>query len=156
LRQLMACQSNDPCGSVPVTLMTLLQSISSKCRRAKSVSRRETSRTSAHVRVGVSYPYPPHYRVAFASSDLLDPHPYRLTLRRAFPEGDVRGFHVPLRECVGLGACCRPGGVWSTIPHVRDGMPPSIAFWLKPDNLFGLFPVTTFIADSHVCTIPTL
>jgi hypothetical protein len=58
-------------------------------------------------------------------------------------------------EDVGLGVCCRPGGLWSTMPHVRDGIPPSDAFWPKPVNLFGLFAVTTFIADLHVFTIPT-
>lgn len=30
------------------------------------------------------------------------------------PKGAIRGFHVPLAKHIGLGACCRPGGVWVT------------------------------------------
>jgi len=37
-------------------------------------------------------PYPPHYRVAFASSILLCPHVYRLALRLAFPCGRRTGL----------------------------------------------------------------
>ena len=37
-------------------------------------------------------PYPPHYRMAFASSILLCPHAYRLALRLAFPYGKRTGF----------------------------------------------------------------
>jgi hypothetical protein len=40
-------------------------------------------------------PYPPHYKVAFAFSIILYPHPFRLTLRLAFPMGGVRAYHVP-------------------------------------------------------------
>ena len=35
------------------------------------------------------------------------------------------------------------------MPHVRNDMPSSGAFWPKPVNLFGLFAVTTFITDLH-------
>ena len=38
--------------------------------------------------------YPPHYRVAFASSILPFPHAYRLALRLAFPPGEAYG--VPM------------------------------------------------------------
>src|SRR5712692_4957054 len=37
-------------------------------------------------------PYPPHYRMAFASSILPLPHAYRLALRFAFPRGRHTGF----------------------------------------------------------------
>src|SRR5262249_15202395 len=37
-------------------------------------------------------PYPPHYRVAFASSILLCPHAYRLALRLTFPCGRRTGL----------------------------------------------------------------
>lgn len=103
------------CGIVPVTRTALLQSINPTCRRAKSVSRRKPRRTSAHVRAGVSYPYPPHDRVAFASSDLLLPHTRRLTLRRAFPAGAAfpsgRWTGVP-RSAAGVrrGRCLRSAG----------------------------------------------
>jgi len=143
------------CGIVPVTLAASLSSINPIGHRTTSVSRRKTRRTSAHFRARVFNPYPPRYRMAFASSDLPHPHTHRLALRRAFPKGDVRGSHVPLPESVGVGACCRPGGAWSTMPYVRDDMPTSGAFWLKPVNLFGLLPITTFITGSHMFTIPT-
>ena len=42
------------------------------------------------------------------------------------------------------------------IPHVRDGIPPSGAFGLKPVSLLGLLPITTFIADSRLFTLPTI
>ena len=37
-------------------------------------------------------PYPPHYRMAFASSILLLPHAYQLALRLAFPHGRRTGL----------------------------------------------------------------
>lgn len=165
LRNVDAKTAHLPVGtweSVPVARLTRLPSIMLICCRSSPVSRRKTSRTSAPFRAGSwSNPSPPRDRVAFASSDLLHPPTHRLTLRRVFPGGlhvpvgDVRGSHVPLPECVGGGACCRPGGAWSTIPHVRDGIPPSSACWPKPLNLFGLLPVTTFITGSHMLTLPT-
>ena len=42
-------------------------------------------------------PYPPHYRAAFAFSFTRSPQPHRLALRRVFPEGGLRAYHVPHR-----------------------------------------------------------
>jgi hypothetical protein len=69
--------------------------------------------------------------------------------------GDGRGPHVPLPESVGVGACCRPGGAWSTLPYVRDDMPPSGACWPTPVTLCGVSAVTTCITGSHLFTLPT-
>jgi hypothetical protein len=67
------------CESVPVALLTLLQSIILKGCRSSPISRRKTRRTSAHVRAGsCGNPYPPRDRMAFASSDLPHPHIRRL------------------------------------------------------------------------------
>jgi hypothetical protein len=41
-------------------------------------------------------PYLTHYRPAFASSTILYPQTHRLALQLAFPEGDLRAYHVPL------------------------------------------------------------
>ncbi len=79
-------------------------------------------------------------------------------LTGCFPseEGDIRGCHVTHSQVpVGLGACYRPGGMWSTMPHVRDDIPTSSAFWLKLNSLFSFFYITIFIADSLWFTIPT-
>jgi len=40
-------------------------------------------------------PYPTDYRLAFACSIFLCPQSRRLALRLAFPEGGLRGCHVP-------------------------------------------------------------
>ncbi len=66
----------------------------------------------------------------------------------------VSKFHSP--ECVGAGACYRPGGSRSTMPHSARVHPASGAFWFKPVSLFGLLLVTAFIADSDAFAIPTI
>jgi hypothetical protein len=35
-------------------------------------------------------------------------------------------------------------------------LPVSVAFWLKRNNHFRLFDVTTFITDSNIFTIPAI
>jgi hypothetical protein len=45
------------------------------------------------------------------------------------PEGgSVRGFQVPLVECIGLGACCRPGGNGPRRPTTQRDIPPPVPF----------------------------
>lgn len=54
-------------------------------------------------------PYPPHYRVAFASSLLPFPHAYRLALRLAFPCGRHTGLPCSVSVTAnGVGALCPP------------------------------------------------
>ena len=54
-------------------------------------------------------PYPPHYRMAFASSILLLPHVYQLALRRAFPHGRRTGFPCSVSVTThGVGALSPP------------------------------------------------
>jgi hypothetical protein len=48
-------------------------------------------------------PYPPYYRVAFASSILSFPHVYRLALRFAFPRGRRTGFPCSVSVTYGWG-----------------------------------------------------
>src|SRR5882724_13585044 len=53
--------------------------------------------------------YPPHYRVAFASSILPFPHIYRLALRLAFPHGRRTGLPCSVSVTTnGLGALYPP------------------------------------------------
>jgi hypothetical protein len=67
--------------------------------------------------------------MAFASSDLPHPHTHGLALRLAFLlEGRCTGFlRFAFKVHVGLGACSRPGGVWSTMSHLKDDIPAPIA-----------------------------
>jgi len=53
-------------------------------------------------------PYPPHYKTAFASSTILYPQPYQLTLRFAFPEGGLWAYHVSFVYPRGLGLASLP------------------------------------------------
>jgi hypothetical protein len=54
-------------------------------------------------------PYPPHDRMAFASSILLFPHIYRLALRLTFPRRRHTGFPCSVSVTTnGLGALCPP------------------------------------------------
>ena len=53
-------------------------------------------------------PYPSHYRTAFAFSIFLYPHFYRLALRFAFPEGEIRAYHVPHVYPDGVGPASSP------------------------------------------------
>jgi len=53
-------------------------------------------------------PYPTHYRPAFAYSLIPYPQPHRLTLRLAFPEGELRAYHVALLKPRGLGPAPTP------------------------------------------------
>ena len=63
-------------------------------------------------------PYPPHYRMAFASSRVLYPPPHRLALRLTFPGGRETGLprsaRVPLDE---VGSACSP-----VARHLRETM----------------------------------
>src|SRR5262249_51167932 len=62
--------------------------------------------------------YPPHYRMAFASSRVPYPPPHRLALRLTFPGGRETGLprsaRVPLDE---LGSTCSP-----VARHLRETM----------------------------------
>ena len=54
-------------------------------------------------------PYPPHYRMAFASSILPYPHAYRFTLRFTFPCGRRTGLPCSVSVTTnGVGALCPP------------------------------------------------
>ena len=92
-------------------------------------------------------PYPPHDRMAFASSILLLPHVYQLALRFAFPCGRRTGLPCSVSVTThGGGALCPPVALW---PMTRNGeilVPAPVPFWLKPCSTFGLFAMTMFIA----------
>src|SRR3989442_1415446 len=102
-------------------------------------------------------PYPPHYRMAFASSILLFPHACRLALRLAFPCGRRTGFPCSVSVTTnGVGALCPPVAL---LPMTRkEGVlvPATVPFWPKPASTFGLFSVTMFIERSPGFAIPSI
>ena len=101
--------------------------------------------------------YPPHYRVAFASSILPCPHACRLTLRFAFPYGRRTGLPCSVSVTTnGVGALCPPVAL---LPMTRNGrilVPATVPFWLKPSSIFGLFALTMFIERSPGFAIPSI
>src|SRR6516164_7280462 len=83
-------------------------------------------------------PYPVHYRPAFACSLLPYPLPHRLTLRRAFPRGRQRAYHVPPMYQCGLGRASPP-----VVRHLRRGSsePPDLTTYLLVQAIQHLAPV---------------
>jgi hypothetical protein len=112
--------------------------------------------TWGHVARGRN-PYPPHYRMAFASSILLLPHAYQLALRLAFPHGRHTGLPCSVSVTTnGVGALCPPV---ASLPMTRKRgvlVPATVPFWLKPASTFGLFSVTMFIERSPGFAIPSI
>jgi hypothetical protein len=102
-------------------------------------------------------PYPPHYKMAFASSILLCPHAYRLALRLACPCGRRTGFPCSVSVTPnGVGALCPPVAL---LPMTRNGkvlVPATVPFWPKPASTFGLFSLTMFIERSPGFAIPSI
>jgi hypothetical protein len=102
-------------------------------------------------------PYPPHYRMAFASSILLCPHVCRLTLRLAFPCGRRTGLPCSVSVTTnGVGALCPPVAL---LPMTRNGkilVPATVPVWPKPSSTLGLFSVTMFIERSPGFAMPSI
>ena len=101
-----------------------------------------------------SHPYPPYYRVAFASSVIPYPLPHRLALRLAFPCGRATG----LPRSADVPEWGRPhlyaGGSPSVPEEFGASGPGHVPFWSKPVSIFGLFNVTTFTSGSRPLTMP--
>ena len=64
-------------------------------------------------------PYPPHYRMAFASSILPFPHIYRLALRLTFPRGRHTGFPCSVSVTTHGGGARSPLGAWDAHDKAR-------------------------------------
>ncbi len=128
----MASQSGGPCGTVPVTHLALLLSISSIYRRSKLASRNErpVGRQPTFV-AGHRTPIRPitgrHSLLPTSQSRTAIGGPHG-TLSQPKP-GAMRGFHVPLEKYAGLGACYRPGGIRTTRTQSPGVAPASSTFW---------------------------
>jgi len=85
-----------------------------------------------------SHPYPPYYRVAFASSVIPYPLPHRLACGLLSLAGGQWAYHVPRMHPDGLGPACSPVVVSSTLGDYEAPSPDHIPFWFKPISTFGL------------------
>jgi len=99
--------------SAPVSVTTAVICFLSSKRLAKvSGDARPDGRQLAFAWSDVAHglnPYPPHYKMAFASSILPFPHACRLALRLAFPCGRRTGFPCSVSVTTnGLGALYPP------------------------------------------------
>jgi hypothetical protein len=118
----MACQSTAMWETAPAGVAPAVICFVSSIGLPLSLVMQDPHGKSARFRVGshghVLNPYPPPYRMAFASSRVPYPHPRGLALRLAFPDGRGTGLprsaRIPLDE---LGSACPP-----VAQHLREVM----------------------------------
>ena len=157
----MVCQATGPVESAPVSGVTAVICLSLCQKLAKLFcDERPDGRLPACAWGDVARalnPYPPYYRVAFASSILLCPHASQRALRRAFPCGRRTGLPCSVSVTTnGVGALCPPVAL---LPMTRSGevlVPATVPFWLKPSSTFGLFSLTMFIERSPGFAMPSI
>ena len=113
---------------------------------SRPVSRQATTRKSALFRAGAIVASP--IRAITARRSLLPTSQAGLPIGSPYGAlsllGEIPGFHVPLPESAGLGACCRPGGVLATRAQKLRTLPPSSTFWFKRVNPLRLSYITIF------------
>jgi len=100
-------------------------------------------------------PYLPHYKGAFAFSVLLCPHPFGLSLRRAFPCG--RDTDLPCSALVPRWVRLRlsAGDVSSTMRETGYPHTHHVPFGSSLSASLACFPLTAFISDSLLLAIPS-
>jgi len=103
-------------------------------------------------------PYPPDYRAAFAFSDLPYPQLHQPSLRLTCPWwAERRAYPVPLTWRRKFRCRLYPGELIALAEQWKNVQTAHGRFFVKPVSIFGLFPVTRFIADSLVFTmLPSL
>ncbi len=126
----MASQSGDPCGTVPVTPLASLLSISSIYHRScQRFALKDQSDVSVLSYQGIGPLSPPlQDGIRFFRPPMPASPSARLTARFPPPGVRIRGFQVPLVECIGLGACCRPGSNGPRCPTSQRDIPPPVPF----------------------------
>ncbi len=77
-----------------------------------------------------------------------------LTARFPYSNGGNWAYPISLILHGGLASVYPPGESWITCDESRAPQPYPSPFWLRPDSIFGLSSLTTFIDDSHVLRIP--
>src|SRR5262249_30040189 len=119
----MACQSTALWKTAPAGVATSVICCVS-CSRLAKVSRDarpawEVSPLARGVLLRSLNPYPPYYRMAFASSRVPYPPPHRLALRLPFPGGRETGLPPSARVPVDA-----LGSTWSPVAqHLRASTP---------------------------------
>lgn len=107
---------------------------------------------SAPLQSGVRFLLPP-----------LPPRPEAL-LTRGFPR-EEKTFPRKRKACgltvfrrkdtLGLGSLCPPAVFVAHARRYDSPLTRCVAFWRKPDSLFGLFYITAFIESSRLLTMPS-
>lgn len=78
-------------------------------------------------------------------------------LTTSYPYGRDTGLPCSVYETFdGLGSLYPPRVLVARDRECWNPCTHSIAFWLKPDSIFGLPNMTTFIKRSHMLTIPSI
>ena len=104
--------------------------------------------------MGGSTLYPIPYGAAFASSLIPSPLPRQRSLQSAFPGGEDNGVNSFIFWITrDLGRACRPVVHHPRRENDETPVPDHIPFWFKPDSIFGLSLLTTFIGTSRRLTL---
>lgn len=67
--------------------------------------------------------------------------------------GVIRAYHVPHERQTDLGSSFPPRVFVSMSEEIASPEPTLLPFWFKPDSIFGLFSLTTFIGSLLVLTM---
>lgn len=159
----VGCQAGSRTGPGRADTMCLLpdfRHLPVSLNRFYLFSRDERPRGSGHTFVSGIRPYPPHYRVAFASSAIPYPLSHRFTLRLTVPCGRATGLprstHVPTD---GLGPASSPVAMLSAEGHELIPSPCHVPFWFAPSALrhstFGALELHDVYSGSHLLTMPS-
>jgi hypothetical protein len=85
------------------------------------------------------------------------PHRHRLALRPPYLCRSNTGLPRSTRLTrMGEVLSLRRERCVSMTGYYRDPVPAPVPFWPKPNSIFGLLLITTFIESSHVFTIPSI
>ena len=87
------------------------------------------------------------------------PHPFSVVPLASFAgslpsRGDSGVTSFTFSIDPGLRSCLSAGGATSATGDDEAPVPDHVPFWFKPDSIFGLFPVTTFISTLPGLTLP--
>src|SRR5271157_2347970 len=98
---------------------------------------------------------PIHYRAAFASSLIPSPAVSLASFAGSLPsQGDSGVTSFTFSIDPGVRSCLSAGGATSATGELGAPAPDHVPFWFKPDSIFGLFLITTFISTSPGLTQP--
>ena len=103
------------------------------------------------------WPYPPHYRAAFACSGSPLPPPPSPSLAVGLPSRDGTSGAYPVAQggdATGAAAPCRPAGVDVTVASSAIWRSDPLTFWSRPPASWACFTVTDF-RRAFACAQPS-